>query len=113
MMNTLRTFGAEYVKEKGYNFDKLKSTARQKNCEEQLDSEEAFGYIYKHIKRGDTISISKANGIVADMVEALSIPYTKNITTSLLKRYFDFTYTRTNKERKITVGKPTRADIYH
>lgn len=113
MMNTLRTFGADYVKEKGYNFDKLKSTARQKNCEEKFDSDEAFGYIYSHIKSGETISVSKANGIMADMVEALSIPYTKNITTSLLKRYFDFTYTRTNKERKITVGKPTRADIYH
>lgn len=113
MMNTLRTFGADYVKEKGYDFDKLKSTARQKNCEEQFDSDEAFGYIYSHIKSGETVSVSKANGIMADMVETLSIPHTKNITTSLLKRYFDFTYTRTNKERKIIVGKPTRADIYH
>lgn len=113
MLDTLRTFGADYVKEKGYDFDRLKSTAKQKNREEQFDSDEAFGYIYSHIKRGDTISISKANGIVANMVEVLSIPYTKNITTSLLKRYFDFTYTRTNKERKIIVGKPTRADIYH
>lgn len=113
ILETLRTFGAEYVKEKGYNFDKLKSTARQKNREEQFDSDEAFGYIYSHIKSGETISVSKANGIMADMVEALSIPYTKNITTSLLKRYFDFTYTRTNKERKIIVGKPTRTDIYH
>ena len=113
ILETLRTFGAEYVKEKGYNFDKLKSTAKQKNWEEQLDSDEAFGYIYSHIKSGETISVSKANGIMADMVEALSIPYTKNITTSLLKRYFDFTYTRTNKERKIIVGKPTRTDIYH
>lgn len=113
MLETLRTFGAEYVKEKGYDFDKLKSTAKQKNSEEQFDSDEAFGYIYSHIKSGETISVSKANGIMANMVEALSIPYTKNITTSLLKRYFDFTYTRTNKERKIIVGKPTRADIYH
>ena len=113
MMNTLRTFGADYVKEKGYNFDRLKSTARQKNCEEQLDSEEAFGYIYKHIKRGDTISVSKANGIVADMVKTLPIPYTKRITTTMLKRYFDFTYTRTECERKIIIGEPTRADLYN
>lgn len=113
MMNTLRTFGADYVKEKGYNFDRLKSTARQKNCEEQLDSEEAFGYIYKHIKRGDTISVSKANGIVADMVKTLPIPYTKRITTTMLKRYFDFTYTRTECERRIAIGEPTRADLYN
>lgn len=113
MMNTLRTFGADYVKEKGYNFDKLKSTVRQKNCEEQLGSDEAFGYIYKHIKRGDTISISKANGIVADMVKTLSIHYTKRITTTMLKRYFDFTYTRTECERRIAIGEPTRADLYN
>ena len=113
MMSTLRTFGADYVKEKGYNFDKLKSTARQKNCEDLLDSEKAFGYIYKHIKRGDTISISKANSIVADMVKTLSIPYTKRITTTMLKRYFDFTYTRTECERRIAIGEPTRADIYN
>ena len=113
MMKTLRTFGADYVKEKGYNFDKLKSTARQKNCEDLLDSEEAFGYIYKHIKRGDTISISKANSIVADMVKTLSIHYTKRITTTMLKRYFDFTYTRTECERRIAIGEPTRADLYN
>ena len=113
MMNTLRTFGADYVKEKGYNFDRLKSTARQKNCEDLLDSEKAFGYIYKHIKRGDTISVSKANGVVADMVKTLSIPYTKRITTTLLKRYFDFTYTRTECERRIAIGEPTRADLYN
>lgn len=113
MMNTLRTFGADYVKEKGYNFEKLKSSSRQKNCEEQLGSDEAFIYIYKHIKRGDTISISKANGIVADMVKTLSIHYTKRITTTMLKRYFDFTYTRTECERRIAIGEPTRADLYN
>ncbi len=113
MMNTLRTFGADYVKEKGYNFDKLKSTARQKNCEDLLDSEKAFGYIYKHIKRGDTISVSKANGIVADMVKTLSIPYTKRITTSLLKRYFHFTNTHSKSERRIKIGEPTRANLYN
>ena len=113
MMSTLRTFGADYVKEKGYNFEKLKSSSRQKNCEEQLGSDEAFIYIYKHIKRGDTISISKANGIVADMVKTLSIHYTKRITTTMLKRYFDFTYTRTECERRIAIGEPTRADLYN
>ena len=113
MMNTLRTFGADYVKEKGYNFDKLKSTAGQKNCEEQLGSEEAFGYIYKHIKSGDTITVSRANEIVEEMIKTLSIPYTKRITTSLLKRYFTFTNTRTECERKIIIGEPTRADLYN
>ncbi len=111
MLETLRTFGADYVKENGYNLDKLKSTARQKKCKERLDSEEAFGYIYKHIKSGDTISISKANSIVADMVKTLSIPYTKRITTTMLKRYFYFTYTRTECERRIAIGEPTRADL--
>jgi hypothetical protein len=113
MMKTLRTFGADYVKEKGYNFDKLKSTSRQKNCEEQLDSEKAFGYIYKHIKSGDTITVSRANEIVEEMIKTLSITYTKRITTTMLKRYFDFTYTRTECERRIAIGEPTRADIYN
>ena len=113
MMNTLRTFGADYVKEKGYNFDRLKSTARQKNCEDLLDSEEAFGYIYKHIKSGDTITVSRANEIVEEMIKTLSIPYTKRITTSLLKRYFTFTNTRTECERKIIIGEPARADLYN
>ena len=113
MMNTLRTFGADYVKEKRYNFDNLKSTARQKKCKERLDSEEAFGYIYKHIKSGDTITVSRANEIVEEMIKTLSIPYTKRITTRLLKRYFTFTNTRTECERRIAIGEPTRADIYN
>ena len=99
MMNTLRTFGADYVKKNGYNLDKLKSASKEKCCEEQLGSDEAFDYIYNHIKSGDTISVSRANEIVGEMIETLSIPYTKRITTSLLKRYFHFTTTRKNSER--------------
>ena len=113
MLETLRTFGADYVKEKGYNFEKLKSTARQKNCEDLFDSEEAFGYIYNNIKSGDVITVSRANEIVGEMIATLSIPYTKRITTTMLKRYFYFTYTRTECERRIAIGEPTRADIYN
>ena len=113
MMSTLRTFGADYVKKNGYNLDKLKSASKEKCYEEQLGSEEAFGYIYKHIKSGDTITVSRANEIVEEMIKTLSIPYTKRITTSLLKRYFTFTNTRTECERKIIIGEPARADLYN
>lgn len=113
MMNTLRTFGVDYVKSKEYNLDKLKIATQKKNCEDLLLSDEAFGYIYNHIKSGDAISVSRANEIVGEMIETLSIPYTKRITTSLLKRYFNFTNTHSKSERRIKIGEPTRADLYN
>ena len=113
MMNTLRTFGADYVKSKECNLDKLKIDTQERSCENQLGSDEAFGYIYNHIKSGDTISVGRANEIVGEMIETLSIPYTKRITTSLLKRYFHFTDTRKNSERRISIGEPTRANLYN
>ena len=113
MMSTLRTFGADYVKKNGYNLDKLAAATKERSCEEQLDSDEAFGYIYNHIKSGDTISVSRANDIVSEMIATLSIPYTKRITTSLLKRYFHFTNTHSKSERRIKIGEPTRANIYN
>ena len=113
MMSTLRTYGADYVKKNGYNLDKLKSASKEKCYEEQLGSDEAFGYIYNNIKSGDTITVSRANEIVEEMIKTLSIPYTKRITTTMLKRYFDFTYTRTECERRIAIGEPTRADLYN
>ena len=113
MMNTLRTFGADYVKSKECNLDKLKIDTQERSCEERLDSEEAFGYIYNHIKSGDTISVGRANEIVGEMIATLSIPYTKRITTSLLKRYFHFTNTHSKSERRIKIGEPTRANLYN
>ena len=113
MMSTLRTYGADYVKKNGYNLDKLTAAAKERSCEEQLDSEEAFGYIYNNIKSGDTISVNRANEIVGEMIATLSIPYTKRITTSLLKRYFHFTNTHSKSERRIKIGEPTRANLYN
>lgn len=113
MMNTLRTFGADYVKSKEYNLDKLKIATQRKNCEDLLLSEEAFGYIYNHIKSGDTITVSRANEMLGEMIKTLSIPYTKRITTSLLKRYFHFTNTHSKSERRIKIGEPTRANLHN
>ena len=113
MMSTLRTYGADYVKKNGYNLDKLTAAAKERSCEEQLDSEEAFGYIYNNIKSGDTISVNRAIEIVGEMIATLSIPYTKRITTSLLKRYFHFTNTHSKSERRIKIGEPTRANLYN
>lgn len=113
MMSTLRTYGADYVKKNGYNLDKLTAATKERSCEEQLDSEEAFGYIYNHIKSGDTITVSRANEMLGEMIKTLSIPYTKRITTSLLKRYFHFTNTHSKSERRIKIGEPTRANIYN
>lgn len=113
MLETLRTFGADYVKKNGYNLDKLTAATKERSCEEQLDSEAAFGYIYDHIKSGDVITVSRANEIVENMIKTLSIPYTKRITTSLLKRYFHFTNTHSKSERRIKIGEPIRANLYN
>lgn len=103
MIDAYYALGKDKIEARGYRLDKFKEDLRENECQMLLSCDAMKEHIYSRLKVGGTVSVREVRSILTQAIDHFGIPYKKEVSSRLLKRFFKFERRRNMHERQIHI----------
>lgn len=97
--------GAEKLVELDFNKSKIKKALGKYEYNVRFEDEKILNAVYSRFNVDDVVAVSEVTEFFKRLVKDFAIPYEGAYNSSLMKRYFEFTESRTSSERRIKLTK--------